>query len=102
MHTISVIGDRPDFRVFVDLLFGAEHNVDSDGNSCPFNSRAWTCLYISDRIGESRPGLRARTGESRRGHLASLVGRRAVSQPGGTPLTASSVTFPARRIGILR
>ena len=49
MHTIAVSRDRPDFRVFIDLLYGADRNVDTDGNSYPVNSRIWTHLYIADR-----------------------------------------------------
>jgi hypothetical protein len=49
MHTIVVSRDRPDFRVFIDLLYGADRNVDTDGNSDPVNSRTWTHLYIADR-----------------------------------------------------
>jgi hypothetical protein len=49
MHTIAVSRDRPDFRVFIDLLYGADRNVDTDGNSYPVNSRTWTHLYIADR-----------------------------------------------------
>jgi len=49
MHTIAVSRDRPDFRAFIDLLYGADRNVDTDGNSDPVNSRTWTRLYIADR-----------------------------------------------------
>ena len=49
MHTIVVRRERPDFRVFIDLLYGADRNVDTDGNSYPVNSRTWTHLYIADR-----------------------------------------------------
>ncbi len=49
MHLIRVDRDRPDFRVFIDLLFGHGWDVDTEGNSHPVNSRAWTSLYIADR-----------------------------------------------------
>src|SRR5262245_33520654 len=49
MHRVTINRDRPDFRVFIDLLYGAGRNVDTDGDSIPVNSRTWTCLYIADR-----------------------------------------------------
>src|SRR5688572_10734755 len=49
MHRVQVNGDRPDFRVFTDLLYGAGRNVDTDGDSHPVDSRTWTWLYIADR-----------------------------------------------------
>ena len=49
MYRVTVDRDRPDFRVFIDLLYGADRNVDTEGNSIPVNSRTWTYLYIKDR-----------------------------------------------------
>lgn len=49
MYRILVEKNRPDFRVFIDLLYGAERNVDTDGDSDPVNSRTWSYLYIADR-----------------------------------------------------
>ncbi len=49
MYRIPIDKNRPDFRVFIDLLYGAERNVDTDGDSNPVNSRTWTYLYIADR-----------------------------------------------------
>ncbi|MDR3447602.1 hypothetical protein [Dyella sp.] len=49
MHTVKVVRDRPDFRVFIDLLYGADRNVDTDGDSNPISSRVWTFLYVKDR-----------------------------------------------------
>jgi hypothetical protein len=49
MHRVTIVKDRPDFRVFIDLLFGANRNVDSEGNSNPVNSRTWSGLYLNDR-----------------------------------------------------
>lgn len=49
MHHVTVSGNRPDFRVFVDLLYGVDRNVDTDGDSDPVNSRTWSYLYIADR-----------------------------------------------------
>lgn len=51
MHKVHVIGERPDFRVFIDLLHVQIRNIDADGNSNPVNSRNWTDLYIKDREG---------------------------------------------------
>jgi hypothetical protein len=51
MYKVHVTGERPDFRVFIDLLYGQIHNVDTEGNSNPVNSRNWTDLYIKDREG---------------------------------------------------
>lgn len=52
MYKVKIIGDRPDFRVFIDLLYGIDRNVDTEGNSNPVNSRKWTDLYIKDRESE--------------------------------------------------
>jgi hypothetical protein len=49
MYRVSVHGNRPDFRVFIDLLYRTGRNVDTDGDSNPVNSRTWTYLYIADR-----------------------------------------------------
>ena len=49
MYQVKVIGNRPDFRVFIELLYGFGRNVDTDGNSEPVSSRIWTDLYINDR-----------------------------------------------------
>ena len=49
MHRVAIIKDRPDYRVFADLLFGENRNVDSEGNSNPVNSRSWSGLYLKDR-----------------------------------------------------
>lgn len=49
MHTVNIVRNRPDFRCFIDLLYGRDRNVDTDGNSYPVNSRLWTRLYIRDR-----------------------------------------------------
>jgi hypothetical protein len=49
MHRVTVDRDRPDFRAFIDLLYGAGRNVDTDGDSDPVNSRTWSYLYIADR-----------------------------------------------------
>jgi hypothetical protein len=49
VHTVKVVRDRPDFRVFVDLLYGPNRNVDTDGDSNPVSSRTWSFLYVADR-----------------------------------------------------
>ena len=51
-YQVQVAKNRPDFRVFIDLLYGFEHNVDTDGDSMPVNSREWTFLYIKDRMSQ--------------------------------------------------
>lgn len=55
MHLVRIDRDRPDFRVFIDLLFGRGWNVDTEGNSRPVNSRTWTSLYIADRTRSEPP-----------------------------------------------
>jgi len=55
MHLVKVDRERPDFRVFIDLLFGRGWNVDTEGNSHPANSRTWTSLYIADRTRSEPP-----------------------------------------------
>lgn len=49
MYSVTVNKTRPDFRVFIDLLFGAERNVDTDGDAEPVWSREWRELYLKDR-----------------------------------------------------
>lgn len=53
MYSVTIEKDRPDYRVFIDLLFGPGRNVDTDGDSYIVNSRTWTYLYISDRESDS-------------------------------------------------
>lgn len=48
MIIVSVNRQRPDFRVFIDLLYGAGRNVDTDGDANPVDSRIRTYLYIAD------------------------------------------------------
>lgn len=55
MHLVKIDRERPDFRVFIDLLFGRGWNVDTEGNSHPVNSRTWTSLYIADRTRSEPP-----------------------------------------------
>ena len=49
MHTVRATQHRPDFRVFIDLLYGHGRNVDTDGDAEPVFSRSWTWLYLKDR-----------------------------------------------------
>lgn len=49
MYTVTVVRDRPEFRCFLDLLYGPGRNVDTDGDSFPASSRSWTYLYVKDR-----------------------------------------------------
>jgi hypothetical protein len=49
MHIVEIDRERPDFRVFIDLLYGENRNVDTEGDSDPVYSRSWTYLYIADR-----------------------------------------------------
>lgn len=57
MHSVSVDRDRPDFRVFIDLLYGFGRRTDKDGDANPVNSRTWNWLYLSDRESED-PAVR--------------------------------------------
>ncbi|MGK8222214.1 hypothetical protein ACRS2S_19880 [Achromobacter xylosoxidans] len=52
MYTVTVVRDRPDFRCFLDLLYGPGRDVDTDGDSFPVSSRSWTYLYVKDRESE--------------------------------------------------
>lgn len=49
MHTVKIIRNRPDFRCFIDLLYGHDANVDTDGDASPVNGWHWTYLYVKDR-----------------------------------------------------
>lgn len=76
MHLVEVDRNRPDFRVFIDLLYDHDRNVDTEGDSNPVYSRTWTHLYIADRESddpsveifavEDRPGFFAVESESDR------------------------------------
>ncbi|WP_321489126.1 hypothetical protein [uncultured Hyphomonas sp.] len=51
MTELVVIVDkpRPDFRVFIDLVYGPGRDVDTDGDANEVWSRNWRELYIRDR-----------------------------------------------------
>ncbi len=49
MYQVIVDRERPDFRVFLDLLYGSERNMDTEGDSYIAYSRVWTELYMKDR-----------------------------------------------------
>lgn len=49
MYWVDIKSDRPDFRVFIDLLYSADHPVDTDGDAETADSRDWNTLYIADR-----------------------------------------------------
>ena len=49
MIKVKVIKERPDFRVFIDLLYGFGHHVNTEGDSYSVISRTWCDLYIKDR-----------------------------------------------------
>lgn len=49
MHSVRATRHRPDFRVFIELLYGHGRNVDTDGDAEPVFSRSWTWLYLKDR-----------------------------------------------------
>lgn len=49
MYAVTVVSDRPDFRCFLDLLYGSDRNVDTEGDSYRVNSRTWKYLYVKDR-----------------------------------------------------
>ncbi|MFT5497413.1 MAG: hypothetical protein ACI9TH_002819 [Kiritimatiellia bacterium] len=53
LRFVRIVGDRPDFRVFISLLYSDFHNVDTDRDSHPGHSRKWTYLYIEDRSREA-------------------------------------------------
>ena len=55
MFIVKVNQSRPDFRVFIDLLYGYGHNVDTDGDSFRPESREWKYLYIKDRESDEPP-----------------------------------------------
>lgn len=76
MYLVEINQNRPDFRAFIDLLYGAGRNVDTDGDANPVYSRTWTYLYIADRERddpavdiyelEEQPGVYAVESESER------------------------------------
>jgi hypothetical protein len=46
---VKVNSARPDFRVFIDLLYSPSRDVDTSGNCKYPADRTWTDLYIRDR-----------------------------------------------------
>jgi len=46
IYKVKIENERLDFRVFIDLLYGQNKNIDSDGDSNPVYSRNWTDLYV--------------------------------------------------------
>ncbi|BBP85099.1 hypothetical protein PHLH8_47410 [Pseudomonas sp. Pc102] len=55
MYLVEINQNRPDFRVFIDLLYGARRDVDTDGDANPVYSRTWTHLYLADRESDDPP-----------------------------------------------
>ena len=55
MFIVKVNQSRPDFRVFIDLLYGYGHYVDTDGDSFRPESREWKYLYNKDRESDEPP-----------------------------------------------
>jgi hypothetical protein len=55
MIKVIVEKPRPDFRVFIDLLFGYQRNVDSEGDASKVYSRDWQDLYLRDRESKEPP-----------------------------------------------
>ena len=109
MYTVEIDRDRPDFRVFVDLLYGHGRNVDTEGNSYPVNSRSWTELYIKDResndpavdiaLREGAPAkLEITSGSSRLEELAALY----LCISCGQSLWQEGAYLPPERISQLR
>lgn len=49
MIKVQVNKPRPDFRVFGDLLFGIDNDVDTEGDAYPVYSRDWRDLFLKDR-----------------------------------------------------
>lgn len=109
MHFVEVDRDRPDFRVFIDLLYGHNRNVDTEGDSNPVYSRTWTYLYISDRESddpsveifavEDRPGIFAVESESDRlEELTALY----LFLSCGTSIADAASYFNADKISLLK
>lgn len=55
MYEVYIKTERPDFRVFIGLIYSDKHDVDTEGNANPVNSRDWTELYIKDRQSNDPP-----------------------------------------------
>ena len=49
MIIVTVRKLRPDFRVFIDLLYAPDQDVDSDGDARDVWDRGWHDLYLSAR-----------------------------------------------------
>lgn len=56
MFQVRVNSGRPDFRIFIDLLYERGREVDTSGNCRHPEDTAWTDRYIKDRQSE-RPHL---------------------------------------------
>ncbi len=55
MYRVTINRARPDFRCFIDLLYGADEAVDSDGNAHPVSDRSWSFLYLCARRSQRSP-----------------------------------------------
>lgn len=47
--TVLINSSLPDYRLFIDFMWGEGHNIDSDGDSDNPASRNWTYLYMKSR-----------------------------------------------------
>lgn len=43
---VVVVRPRPDWRVFLTLAYGAEADVDTDGDAMPVHTRHWSWLHM--------------------------------------------------------
>ena len=48
-YKVKIIKNRPDFRVFLDLLDYLDKNSNGTGDSIPIYTRTWTEFYMEDR-----------------------------------------------------
>lgn len=55
MYSVTINRARPDFRCFIDLLYGTDKAVDSDGDAHPVNDRSWSYLYLCARESPRSP-----------------------------------------------
>jgi len=52
LHIVNVTGPRPDFRVFISLLYGDRRKVYTDGDFFPVHTRNWSWLHLQDHESE--------------------------------------------------
>lgn len=55
MHFVNIVKPRPTMMDVIEVLYGKDANVDTDGDSNPADSTEWTSLWIRKRGSDIPP-----------------------------------------------